>query len=103
MKYKLEDGNNRYNNKSSIDSSASAEDILVSDSYINNREKIADVENRTFILCFLDMLAGGNGDMARKDFLSDSPIPSADEIKELLDEINEARMEVIADWFDSVS
>jgi hypothetical protein len=103
MKYKITDGNNRYNNDSSTDSSASAEDVLLSDSYLNNREKIADVENRTFILCFLDMLAGGNGDMAREDFLSDSPIPSLDKMKELLDEIKEARMEVIADWFDSVA
>lgn len=103
MKYKITDGNNRYNNNSSTDSSASAEDVLLSDSYLKNREKIADVENRTFILCFLDMLAGGNGDMTREDFLSDSPIPSKEKMKELLDEIKEARMEVIADWFDSVA
>lgn len=104
MKYKFEDGNNRYNNNSSTDSSASAEDVLLSDAYLNNREKIADVENRTYILCFMDVLAGGDGDMSREDFLADSPIDIKEiPMKKILDEIKNARMEVIADWFDSVA
>jgi hypothetical protein len=108
MYYRIEDndGNYRYNNKSEEiinNPSASAEEVLCSDAYWNNREEIADEENRLLIGCVLDMLAGGNGDPARKDFLCDCPVPSSEDMSELLGKMKEARMEVIADWFESVS
>ena len=104
MSYYNIDNNNRYNNNSNDVPSAEAEEVLCSDAYLNNREKIADVENRTFILCFMDMLAGGDGNMSREDFLADSPVDLKEvPMKKILDDISNARMEVIADYFESVS
>lgn len=108
MYYRIDDsdGNDRFNNKSDeilSNPSATAEEVLCSDAYFNNRKEIADEENRTFILCFLDILAGGDGDTAREDFLCGCPNPSSEDMNELLGEIRKARMEVIADWFNFVA
>lgn len=108
MYYRIEDndGNDRYNTKSDEiinNPSASAEEVLCSDAYWNNREEIADEENRLLIFRLLDIFAGGNGDPARKDFLCDCPIPSSEDMDELLEEMEEAKMEVIADWYNFVA
>ena len=104
MSYYNIDNNNRYNNNSNDETSPEAEEVLCSDAYLNNRKEIRDEENRIFILCFMDILAGGDGNMSREDFLADSPVDRKEvPVKKILDDISNARMEVIADYFESVS